>query len=133
MSTEARELLRRFYGAFERGDLQGLAALVSSDFLFVPAGRHGPLAGARRGPEAMLGFARLQLELTGGTWVPRPYDLLLGESHAAVLVEVSARRADRARVFRLIHVWRIEGGVAVELRSCAEEPYEYDAFFSAER
>jgi ketosteroid isomerase-like protein len=132
MSAPEVEFLREFYSGFERGDLQTLARLVSPDFLFVPAGKDNPLAGERRGPGAMLDFARKQLEMTEGTWIPRPYDVLVGRDHAAVLVRVDAKRGERRCTFHLVHVWRIVQGVGTELRSLVDDLYAYDSFMSGE-
>ena len=51
------------------------------------------------------------MDLTDGTWIPRPYDLLAGDRHVAVLVTVTATRDGRSKHFRLVHVRWIEGGL----------------------
>jgi ketosteroid isomerase-like protein len=122
--------IQRFYELFARGETHTLASMFSQDFLFMPAGKHSQLAGPRRGPEALLCFTEQQMELTGGTWIPRPYDILASEDHIAVLVEVRATRGERTEQFHLVHVWHIQGGRATGLHSYVDDQYLYDEFFA---
>lgn len=124
------QLISRFYERFARGEMHTVADAFAEDFLFIPAGKRNPLAGPRRGAPEILRFTAQQMELTGGTWVPRPEDILAGDEHVAVLVRVQATRNGRAEQFRLVHVWRVEGGRATELRSYVDDQYRYDRFFS---
>jgi ketosteroid isomerase-like protein len=132
MSTAAENerLVRQFYELFAKGEMNNVAHLFSPDFVFVPAGKQSLLAGVRRGPEEILRFTEQQMEMTDGTWVPRPYDVLAGDRHVAVLVTVTATRRGRSVQFRLVHVWQIEDGVARELRSYVDDQYRYDEFFT---
>jgi len=129
--AEANErFVREFYELFAKGDAQQLASVFAEDFLFIPAGKKASLAQPRLGPRAIFEFMRRQLELTGGSWVPRPYDVVAGDRHVAVLVVVEATRADRRCTFHLVHVWRIIAGVAQELHSYVDNQYLYDEFLS---
>lgn len=123
------QLVRRFYELFAKAEMESVAHLFAPDFLFVPAGKHNVLAGVRRGPEEILQFTKQQMALTNDTWIPRPYDVLAGDRHVSVLVIVTATRNGRSVQFRLVHVWRIEDGVARELRSYVDDQYRYDEFF----
>jgi ketosteroid isomerase-like protein len=128
-ASKNEQLVRRFYELFAKAEMGSVAHLFAPDFVFVPAGKHNLLAGARRGPEEILQFTEQQMALTDGTWVPRPYDVLAGDRHVSVLVTVTATRNGRSVQFRLVHVWRIEDGVARELRSYVDDQYRYDEFF----
>src|SRR5262249_15534911 len=76
MTHPTAELVGRFYGLFARGEMHTMADYFAEDFLFIPAGKHNQLAGPRRGAGEILRFTARQMELTDGTWIPRPYDLL---------------------------------------------------------
>lgn len=128
-AAENEQLVRRFYELFANAEMESVAHLFAPDFVFVPAGKHNVLAGVRRGPEEILQFTEQQMALTDDTWVPRPYDVLAGDLHVSVLVIVTATRNGRSVQFRLVHVWRIEDGVARELRSYVDDQYRYDEFF----
>lgn len=81
-NAQANEhLVRRFYELFSQGDAGSMAHLFAEDFLFVPAGKKSPLARPRSGPQEIFEFTREQMELTGGTWIPRPYDILATDRH----------------------------------------------------
>jgi ketosteroid isomerase-like protein len=131
-ASENERIVRLFYDLFAQGQMDQVAHLFSPEFLFVPAGKRSVLAGTRVGPQEILAFTERQMALTGATWIPRPYDILAGERHVAVLVTVTATRAGRSAHFRLVHVWRIEDGIARELRSYVDDQYAYDQFFSPE-
>jgi ketosteroid isomerase-like protein len=122
--------IQRFYELFARGEMHTTTSMFSEDFLFMPAGKYGQLAGPRRGPQALLSFTEQQMELTGGTWIPRPYDILASDAHVAVLVDVQATRGERTVQFRLVHVWHFKGGVATGLHSYVDDQYLYDEFFA---
>ena len=123
------EFVRRFYGRFAAGELHTLGELLDDEFSFVPAGKNCPLAQPCRGLAEFFRFAERQRELTGGTWMPQPYDILASDDHAAVLVSVTASRGVIERSFRLVHVWRIRDGRGTELRSYVDDQYAYDTFF----
>ena len=129
-AADNERFVRDFYALFARGDATALTHRFAEDFVFVPAGRNSPLAGPRRGPAEIFEFTRQQLEWTRGTWIPRPYDIAVGERHVVVLVTVTASRGTTTHEFRLVHVWRFEGGLARELRSYVDDQYAYDAFLS---
>src|SRR4051812_14483103 len=93
--------VQRFYDLFGKGEMGALAHLFDRDFLFMPAGRHCVLAGPRRGADELMRFTQQQAELTDGTWIPRPYDILASNEHAAVLVTVTATRRGVTREFQL--------------------------------
>jgi ketosteroid isomerase-like protein len=126
------EIVCHFYERFARGELASLVDFFADRFVFHPAGQACQLAGVRRGRHELLKFAVEQSKLTNGTWVPRPYAVLGSESHVAVLVTVDAQRGERSASFKLVHVWRIEQGRAVELRSYVDDQYAYDRFFYPE-
>jgi ketosteroid isomerase-like protein len=130
-AADNERIVRQFYDLFAKGEMAAVAHLFSPEFLFVPAGKRGVLAGTHVGPQEILTFTERQMALTGGTWVPRPYDVLAGERHVAVLVTVTATRDGKSVLFRLVHVWRIEDGIARELRSYVDDQYGYDQFFSS--
>jgi ketosteroid isomerase-like protein len=122
--------VRHFYELFARGEADGLGHLFADDFLFVPAGKRSPLARPRRGPREIFEFTREQMELTGGTWIPRPYDVLATARHVVVLVTVTATRDGQTCQFNLVHVWHFANGLARELRSYVDDQYLYDQFLS---
>jgi ketosteroid isomerase-like protein len=122
--------VKRFYELFGRGEVRTASSMFADDFLFVPAGKKCQLAAPRRGASEMLKFTELQSALTGGTWIPCPYDVLASDNHAVVLVTVTASRNGHRHEFRLAHVWRIESGRATELHSYVDDQYAYDEFFA---
>ncbi len=56
MSEENIEVIRRGYQAFNRGDLDGLAADIAPTFEYVPTGTIPGSAGVYRGPEGYKEF-----------------------------------------------------------------------------
>jgi ketosteroid isomerase-like protein len=122
--------VRDFYQLFARGDAERAAHLFADDFLFIPAGKRAALAQPRRGSREIFEFTRRQMEVTQGTWIPRPYDIVAGDRHVVVLVVVEATRGPRRCTFRLVHVWTIVDDVARELHSYVDDQYLYDEFLA---
>ena len=126
---EAEEVVRHWYDARARGDLDEAAELLAPDVVWHIAGR-SPLAGEHRGRESVNEVLRTLRERTGGTHHAELVDVVAGTSAVVVLVRVTARRGDRLLDSRQALEVRVENGVIVELRSYIDDLYAVDAFWS---
>ena len=109
-TTEAKlvtEVALQLYAAVQRGDVTAaLDALHPEVELHVP-GTH-PLAGAHRGPDAVLGFVAAARERTDDGEHIEVIDVLASDRHVAVLCEVRATRAGRRPLHnRTVHLLRV--------------------------
>lgn len=120
-------LVARIYGAFAANDMAALIELFHPDVEMVQVGRN-TLGGAFHGRNALFGhFADIPRRTEALDMAP--YALLAGDGgHVAALNWMTVRQRGAERKFRVIHVFRIEDGKVVELRSIPEDPYALDVF-----
>jgi ketosteroid isomerase-like protein len=130
MSKENVETVRRGYELYAAGDLEGVAALFSTDAELADAGGlgvAGTAAGTRHGPE---GFIRANEEVLEAfdDYSVEPEDFIDAGESVVVPVRISGRgRASGAMLeTRLAHLWVLRDGKAIrgEVYRTTEEALE---------
>ncbi|MCP2335475.1 nuclear transport factor 2 family protein [Actinomadura rupiterrae] len=123
-------LLRDGFAAFDKGDMDLIRDLLADGVVHHVRGR-GPLSGAYRTPEEILGFYVRLFDLSDGTFRAEPYSLTADDAHGVALVHTYAERP-RGRVLsgRAVHIFRFAAGRIIEIRSLAEDQYADDEFWS---
>lgn len=120
-------LIRRWYQARARGDLEEVRALLDGDLRWhdpYPEPHGGDLQGADRVIEQVFGAA----EETGATF--RLHDVLANEEHAVALVEWSATMRGETLNGREVAVFHIRDGRIAEVWFHPEDAQRYAEFFS---
>lgn len=120
----------RFLEAFNRADLTGMRGVLDDDlvgFVTGPDGAEFEVTGADAylsAIEAMdLPSAEFSVTLTQAPVLADPDRVLM-------MVEVRARRGDRALHNYAAHLVRVAGGRIIELRMVEAKPAESDAFWA---
>lgn len=107
-------LARSTYDALERGDLDAVRTMLSSDVVWHVPG-DGPLAADYEGVEAVVHlFARIY-DLSRGTYRPVVDDVVADSAHAVVLLTTHMRLRGGTLVDRGVHVARIADAKVAEL------------------
>ena len=126
-------LHRKGHEAFSKGDMATLAELIAKDTLWHTAGR-SPVAGDRRGRDAVFEFFAKLAELSGGTMKIHDHDFLASDAHShqhtVALFRITAARTGKtldANYCEVVH-WR--DGQVVEDWGFAYDQYAFDAFWS---
>jgi uncharacterized protein len=124
------ELLRRYVEAFERKDWEAATSFWAEDVILHVQGRN-PLAGDFVGKRAFLErYGRLFNELGGTMELVEVREVLIGAEHAVALVKERALRGERSLDFDRVNVYRLRGGMIVEIWSYDSDPYALDEFWS---
>ncbi|HEV7208025.1 MAG TPA: nuclear transport factor 2 family protein [Mycobacteriales bacterium] len=123
-------LVRRGYAAFNAHDVDTLRSVMAEDVVqHVPGS--GPLAGAYKGIDAVLGYYGKLAELTGGTVRADLIDVHGdGQGHASSLHQMTATRNGITRVSRASILFSFVGDRATELLELHADLPGDDAFFS---
>ncbi len=77
--------VRELFDAFRRGDVASIQAAIPDDAVWHFPGRHGQLAGAHRGREAIFAFLLRVQSLSGGTFHLDLLDVLANDARAVAL------------------------------------------------
>jgi uncharacterized protein (TIGR02246 family) len=126
---ENEEVVRRIFGAFAEKQGFGLRDLFAPDAVWVVPG-DGAMAGTYRGREAIFRFlARLPKE-TGGTYSSQLVDVLASDDRAAALYRASGERHGRRLDLDQVLLFRIEGGLVLEVLALPSDPAAFEAFWA---
>jgi ketosteroid isomerase-like protein len=121
-------LVRRGYAAFNSGDTATLRELMSHDVVHHVAGT-GPLAGAYKGIDAVLGYYATLGEMTGGQFRSDLIDVFGdGGAHVTALHQMTATRNGVTRVSRGTILFTFLGDRATDLLEMHEDLAGDDAF-----
>ncbi len=115
MTHPNRELIKRAYDAFGRGDIPTVLSILDNKIRWHVPGR-SPLSGDYIGHEQVLGFFQKSMELSQGTLCIELHDIVASDTTVFVLCTVSATRSGQLNKFLEVHVWRIVDGRAIEFR-----------------
>jgi len=129
MSESNREIIRKAYRDFASGNIPGVFAAFDSGISWHVPG-HGPLSGDYRGHEQVGGFFQRTMELAGGVFSIDVHHVLSDEDLVVALVTVHAQRNGVKASFPEVHVWRLEGGKAIEFREYQGDEQREDRFWS---
>ena len=78
-------LVRNLFAAFERADLAEIQTVIPEHAVWHFPGRHGKLAGAHEGRDAILAFLIDVTALSGGTFHLELEDVLADDRYAVAL------------------------------------------------
>jgi uncharacterized protein len=129
MAHPNEDLLRRGYEAFGTGDLDTVFGLFAPDMVWHNGGTNR-LTGDYRGHEAIMGMFGQLIELTGGTLRLDIHDVLVNDTHGAVLVTAHAERDGQPIAVREVNVWHLADGKATEFWVFPEDSAELDKMFA---
>lgn len=123
-------LVRRGYAAFNRGDVETLRTLMSHDVVQHVPGT-GPLSGAYKGIDAVLGLYGRMAELTGGTLRAHLLEVHSdGATHALAVHQSFATRDGMTRISRGSILFTILGGRATDLLELSSDVAGDSAFLA---
>lgn len=127
---DAMRLVERGYAAFNAGDIETLRSVMAADVVQHVPGT-GPLAGAYKGIDNVLGYYGRLAELTDGSFhvalVETHGD---GEGHVTAVHQTTATRNGRTRVSHGAIVFTVVDGRATDLMEMHADLAGDDAFFS---
>lgn len=123
-------LVRRLFDAFRTHDLPAIVAAIPDDVVWHFPGRHGRLAGAHRGRDAVLAFLGLVSALTDGTFHLDLEDVTASDQHAVALFRGRGARGDKMLDNPTCLRIRIDGGRIVEIREFVWDLYAVDDFWT---
>ena len=124
------DLIRCAYGAFSRGDMEGVFALFAKDILWHVPGR-GPLSGDYRGHVEVQGFFQHFMELSSGTFRLQVDHILAEGDLVVVLCTDKAQRGNLSKTSQQVHVWTVRDGYAATFREYQGDQQSEDEFWSA--
>lgn len=130
MTNSNAELIGRGYRAFAEGDIPAVLEIFDPDITWHVPG-HSPLSGDYHGPDGVLKFFGLCMDLSGGTLKVPADEILARGERVVVLSEVSAERHGKSWSSPEVHVWRVVAGKAVEFREFQGDEKAEDAFWSS--
>jgi ketosteroid isomerase-like protein len=126
----AMALVRRGYAAFNAGDIETLQQIMARDVVQHVPGT-GPLAGAYKGIDAVLGYYGRLAESTDGTFRAHLIDVHGdGQGHVTAVHQFSATRNGVTRVGRGSIVFTVLGDRATDLLELHADLPGDDAFWA---
>lgn len=129
-SAENASVVRTIFAAFARKEGLALRGVFARDAVWFVPGASG-VAGTYRGREAIFRFlARLPKE-TNGTYGSQLIDVLASDERAAALYRATGERRGQRLDLLQVLLFRLEGGVVVEVLALPSDPVAFDAFWAA--
>ena len=128
MAHANEELLRSFYAAFSRGDMEALFNALADDIVFHVPGRT-QISGEHRGKEQLTDFFQKVGELSRGTVGLEVHDVVASDQHVVGLANVSGQPKGSPLSYHVVHVWHVRGGKMAEMWEHPEQA-GFDAFWS---
>ena len=125
------ELVRRGYEAFQRGDLAAFDEILADDCVWHVPGR-GPLAGDKKGRQAVVEYFGQIGVLSEGTAKVNLHDLVANDEHVVGLHSVSAQRGGKTLEDNEALVFHVRDGRVSEAWLHPYDVYGGDAFLSSE-
>ena len=130
MAEHANVALHRAgHEAFGRGDMAALTELIAEDTVWHWSGRN-PVAGDKKGRDAVFAAFGQSAELTGGTLALADHDFLGNDEHTIALGQMTASREGRTLDVAFVEVAHWRDGNLVEEWLMFDDQYAYDEFFS---
>ncbi|MCH0539385.1 nuclear transport factor 2 family protein [Streptomyces sp. MUM 203J] len=125
-------LVRRGYEAFNKGDMETLASLLTADCTHHVPGDH-QLSGHHKGRDKVLAMYARLAELTHGTFSLDLHDVFTdGRGHVISVYTTRADRGNRGLEMRGGIFFTIIGGKVSDLDECIADIDEANAFFGQE-
>jgi ketosteroid isomerase-like protein len=123
------KVVRRFYDAFARGDMETTKTCFVQNALWHLPGRSA-IAGDYRGVDAIFRFFGKLRELSGGTFKAELVDVLANDRHVIALQHATATRGTKRLDLTVCQLMRIHDGKILEVRGHYSDQYALDDFWS---
>ena len=122
------EVLSRVYSDLIAGDYAKAVEACATGFSFQIAGKSA-LAGKYDRETFASSYPSRLKALTDGTYRFDLHEILVSDLHATVLATVKASVRGKNHEFRVVHVWRFEGGKPLAGYEYARDLYAFDHAF----
>jgi uncharacterized protein len=129
-AEENAATVRRGYGFFNTGDMDGLQQLFAEDAVWHVGGRN-PLSGEKRGRDAVFGYFGTLAELTNGTFRAELHDVIASDEHVVGLHTATGERQGRRLSEHEALVFHLRDGKVVEAWEHYEDSRAVDDFLGA--
>ncbi len=123
-------IVRNLFAAFERADLAEIQTVIPEHAVWHFPGRHGKLAGAHEGRDAILAFLIDVTALSGGTFHLELEDVLADDRYAVALFRGHGERAGKTLDNPTCLKMRIDKGKIVEVWEFVWDLFAVDEFWS---
>lgn len=121
--------VRALFDAFRRGDVGAIQAAIADHAVWHFPGRHGQLAGAHRGREAIFAFLLRVQALTGGSFHLELIDVLANDDRAVALFRGRGTRDGNELDNPTCLSMRLAHGQVVEVWEYVWDLYAVDEFW----
>jgi len=123
-------VLRGFYDALARGDIQAVSDLCSPDITVAMPGR-SPLAGLYSGRDAAIGFLGRMQAASGGTFRAELRELYVGDGQVVAVHHGTATRGEKALDAHAALLFEVSGDGAITAVTVHQARQDgWDDFFS---
>jgi uncharacterized protein len=121
------EMLGAFYAG---GDVAPLRDMLAEDVEWHVPGK-SPIAGDYYGRDAVFDYFARRRDLAGGTFRMHPGEVLVGDSHVAVITDGTATLAGREHRWRTIGLYRVDQARISACWLLPLDPVHFDSIWSA--
>jgi len=122
--------VRRIFDAFARKQGFALRDLFAPDAVWKVPGT-GVMAGVHRGRAEIFRFLGRLPKETDGTYTSTLVDVLASDERAAAFYRASGARLGRRLDLEQVLLFRLEGGLVVEVLALPADPAVFEEFWSA--
>ncbi len=129
MAHRHKDVLRRAYAAFARGDLAEYLSVCTDSISFRVPGRSA-VAGTYSREQFASGLIAKVMEASGGTFRETVLDVIANDTRGVVLARHEFERHGRAHSYNTAHLDRIDGGRLASFEEYPEDLYAFDAAWS---
>jgi ketosteroid isomerase-like protein len=123
------KVVRRFYVAFGRGDLDAARTCFAHEAVWHLPGR-SPIAGDHQGVDAIMRLLGKLKADSGGTFKPELTDVVANDRHAVALQHATGTRGTKRLDVTVCQLMRIQDDKILEVRSHYSDQYALDDFWS---
>lgn len=123
-SDASAQLLRQVLDAFNRGDAQAAAALMTDDIEWHEIGRADPIVGK----EALA--ARFGTALPAWEISVELHDIVANDDHAIALVTATARMGGRSLTYRTAEIYHVRDGKISARWAFSDDTAAINEFFA---
>lgn len=115
-----------------RGDEESICSCLARDIVWHEPDLASEHTGELAGPDAVLAMSSRAQEITGGTFLLRPRQIVANGEHAVALVDWSALRGEERLAGKEVAVYRIREGRSVEASFHQDDPQTDREFWEAD-
>ncbi len=122
-------ILEKLYRDFSDGNYEAVLNACSDACTFQLAGK-SRLAGKYDKKNFISGFVTKLKELSSDTFQIDAHDIMGSDRHGVVLASEKLVRDGKTVEYRVVHVWRFEGGKPVAWYEYPRDLYQYDSLWA---